>query len=154
MAQAKKPLPARLFSHMKIAESGCWEWIGFKNKKGYGLIHVSKGKNELAYRVSYKLLKGAIADDLELDHLCRNPSCINPDHLEAVTHTINMRRGIGGWNNRIKTHCPQGHPYDETNTLRFNNQRHCKMCSIIYIKRWHTKKQMEMKHCTKQKLKQ
>ena len=76
-----------------IMRSFCWLWQGGVNKTtGYG-----KGfrlaNEELAHRVAYALVKGYIPDGLELDHLCRNRRCVNPDHLEAVTHTVNVRRG-------------------------------------------------------------
>lgn len=70
-----------------IAESGCWLWIGPLNNKGYGTFN-----RKYAHRVFYEQYKGPIPNDLELDHLCRNTACVNPDHLEPVTHAINLRR--------------------------------------------------------------
>jgi len=71
----------------------CWEWSASRNAQGYGQFAMN-GKTRSAYRVSYEWLVGGIPDGLEIDHLCRNPSCVNPSHLEAVTHTENVRRGV------------------------------------------------------------
>ena len=83
---------ARLMSHVRIDPSGCWIWTGSLNGKGYGQMHW-RGRPCGAHRVSYALLRGALLDGMELDHLCRNRPCVNPDHLEQVTHQINVRRG-------------------------------------------------------------
>lgn len=72
--------------------SGCVIWIGRLNNKGYSQIMCRDGLH-LAHRVAYELSKGPIPGGLELDHLCRNPACINPDHLEAVTRKVNQNRG-------------------------------------------------------------
>jgi len=65
--------------------SGCWNWIGRINRYGYfGPIG--------AHRVMYEKLKGKIQDGLQLDHLCRNKKCVNPNHLEPVTQVENSRR--------------------------------------------------------------
>ena len=73
-------------------KSGCWIWQGSKISTGYGNLRVN-GKTILAHRYMYELIKGEIPRELELDHLCRNPICINPAHLEAVTHAENCQRG-------------------------------------------------------------
>ena len=110
----------------------CWNWKGGQNHNGYGLFQLN-GKLWLAHRVSYEWSKGPIPEGLEIDHICRNPSCINPNHLEAVTHLENIRRGETGKKtgekNRQKTHCPQGHLYNEENTyIRTNGGRNCREC--------------------------
>lgn len=74
------------------AENGCWVWNGAKSPLGYGRVS-RDGRWQEAHRVVYEDLRGPIPKGLSLDHLCRNPSCVNPDHLEPVTHRENLRRG-------------------------------------------------------------
>lgn len=71
--------------------NGCWEWRGQRSTTGYGRICF--GQWRYAHRLAYEYFIGPIAPGLELDHLCRNPLCANPNHLEPVTHKINMERG-------------------------------------------------------------
>lgn len=106
----------------------CWNWTSADNGTGYGQISIND-KTFLAHRISYQLFRGKIPEDLHIDHLCRNRGCVNPDHLEAVTHKENMIRGRS--NNRLKTHCPQGHEYTEDNTYVSGNKRTCKTCRRI-----------------------
>lgn len=73
-------------------ETGCWVWQR-STSRGYGYV-TRGGRCVPAHRWYYEHLVGPIPEGLELDHLCRNPPCVNPDHLEPVTHAENMRRGI------------------------------------------------------------
>lgn len=103
----------------------CWVWTGGKHEKGYGRFWFD-GSVQPAHRVAYELLVGPIPDGLHLDHLCRTPSCVNPGHVEPVTMLENFRRGRHV--NREKTHCPQGHVYDDENTYVEGGRRHCRIC--------------------------
>lgn len=80
-------------------KKGCWNWTGAVFKKEYGdypqmRVSNEEGKRTVrVHRVIYQRYKGEIADGLEIDHICGNTLCINPEHLEAVSHRENMRRG-------------------------------------------------------------
>jgi hypothetical protein len=76
---------------LRVEGDACWPWLGQVNNKGYGMACIG-GRKRAAHVVVYELLVGAVPDGLELDHLCRVPLCVNPDHLEPVTHAVNMRR--------------------------------------------------------------
>ena len=103
---------------IRINDSSCWEWIG-GCANGYGSFFFN-GRHIKAHRFAYELFVGEIPPHLEIDHLCRNRRCVNPTHLEPVTRSENIRRGllpdIGRQYQESKTHCPQGHPYNEANT--------------------------------------
>jgi len=99
----------------------CWEWLGGKNSPGYGYFWHS-GKTLRAHRFAYELVIGAIPNDLQLDHLCKNKSCVNPFHLEPVTGKENVKRAC------FKTHCKNGHPRID-NTFK---NRTCKTCNLQY----------------------
>jgi hypothetical protein len=73
--------------------TGCWVWLLHTTKKGYGRMNY-KGRNRYAHRVLYEQMKGEIPAGKILDHKCRNPICVNPDHLEPVTIAVNNRRGL------------------------------------------------------------
>lgn len=94
----------------------CWLWTAAKIC-GYGTFGIG-GQNVYAHRYSYELLVGPIPTRLQIDHLCRVRHCVNPAHLDPVTQRENIRRGDTGKHHREKTHCPQGHSYDEENTYR------------------------------------
>ena len=120
---------------------GCWEWTASK-PRGYGQLMVD-GRMRRAHRVVYETFVGPIPEGLVLDHLCCNPSCVRPDHLEPVTQVENVSRGRAGMHNALKTHCPQGHPYDEKNTYlqpgtagRFRDGRQCRTCRRDRSREW------------------
>lgn len=125
-------LPARFWSKVRVDESGCWIWIGTRHGGGYGLISID-GVNRRAHRIAYQTLRGPIPDNLVCDHLCRVTACVNPSHIEIVTHRENKVRGIGfAAQNAKKTHCPNGHPYDRVIPPRANTDRaewrRCRIC--------------------------
>ena len=113
--------------------SGCWLWLAAQ-LGGYGVIDV-EGRYRRAHRVSYELHKGKIPDGLVLDHLCRMPLCVNPDHLEPVTIGENISRGDN--HHRRKTHCKRGHPFTDENTLMLSTgSRACRTCAKDRLLKW------------------
>src|SRR5207248_9136559 len=72
--------------------TGCWEWPGILNNDGYGRISF-QGRKKSVHAVVYEHFLGPVTEGLELDHLCQNPCCANFEHLEPVTHRINVLRG-------------------------------------------------------------
>lgn len=132
-------LPKRIEDKIdRNGPNGCWLWTGALFRNGYGEVHFEK-KQRLAHRVVYQLIVGPIPDDLQIDHLCRVRSCVNPSHMELVTQEVNIQRGLTGDHQRRKTHCPKGHPYDEANTYiypsgRRAGWRECKICRTSNMK--------------------
>lgn len=122
----------------------CWVWTGWKEKLGYGRFDVGErpaenGKRRrtraLAYRWGYETFVGPVDSGLELDHLCRNPACVNfESHLEPVTHRENMLRGETlGARNAAKTHCLRGHEFSLENTKPLRGGgRECRACRRIH----------------------
>lgn len=105
----------------------CWVWTGAKSSNGYGNYW-----NRGAHRVVYELLVGEIPKGKQLDHLCRNRSCVNPEHLEPVTQKENLLRGIGQCAiNAKKTECKRGHIFSSENTYVWRGKRICRECSKI-----------------------
>ena len=113
--------------------TGCWEWIGARDVRGYGNVRVGRRVRK-AHVVVYEALRGPIAAGLECDHLCRVPWCVNPDHMDLVTHAENVSRGAARWvpgeRQRAKTHCPRGHGYSPENTYvqPSTGGRACRAC--------------------------
>lgn len=110
----------------------CWVWKAYKDEKGYGIFHLEGAKK--AHRIAYEFIKGPIRRGFEIDHLCENKSCVNPDHLEQVTTRVNTHRAKNtiAHKNASKTHCPKGHAYISENLIISNNgyngARRCRTC--------------------------
>jgi hypothetical protein len=100
--------------------SGCWLWTGPTNNNGYG-----KAAGTYVHRLSYAVSKGPIPGGMEIDHLCRNRRCFNPEHLEAVPHAENMRRTPG---TATATHCRHGHEYAVYGYWKAGDRKRCKEC--------------------------
>lgn len=127
----------RFAAKVALTDSGCVEWIGGETTTGYGQIYPGPGARVakyLAHRWSYEYHTGTpIPAGHEIDHLCGNRSCVNPDHLEPVTHAENlMRGGSPSAINAKRTHCPRGHEFSEDN-IRWRNgtTRECRACIRI-----------------------
>lgn len=113
---------------------GCIIWPGYIDSHGYGRIQVGS-KSKRAHRVEWERLHGPIPSGLQIDHLCRVRSCVNPNHLEPVTARVNILRGVGPTAiNAHKTHCINGHPLSGNNlNMDTKGGRECKICRR---KRW------------------
>lgn len=123
-----------VFQHIEKTET-CWLWTAAKDKHGYGRTDPANGSS-LAHKVVYETLAAIVPEGFELDHTCNNPSCVNPTHLEVVTHEENMRRhrereGIG-------IRCVGGHLYTPSNTYvnPRTGKKRCRACRIGEYRRY------------------
>jgi hypothetical protein len=123
------PITDRIKRSVEINDSGCWIWQLSKDRYGYGrFVLRSNGRTTkpVAHRVAYEAFIGAVPEGLELDHLCRVTSCVNPARLEPVTPLVNARRR---WSVALKDACMKGHKFDEANTrVRASGRRDCLAC--------------------------
>jgi hypothetical protein len=131
--------------HIPVTESGCWIWIGAMSSTGYGNFFAD-GRWRLAHRFSYELNIGEIPKHLQIDHLCRVRLCVNPSHMEPVTRSENVLRGVSPKKSseRVrkrqlsKTHCPKGHEYFGENLyIDRKGARFCKTCRNNSMGRGH-----------------
>jgi len=132
-SRGPKPRPAIDRFNEKIVgrDSGCIEWTGSLNGNGYGTFYAGPGKSVVAHRWSYEHHVGPITDGLQIDHLCSNRKCVNPNHLEPVSLWENhIRAGTISVLNAEKTTCPSGHPYSGENLYIHANtgDRRCRRC--------------------------
>lgn len=129
-AEIEAAARARLLGRREVAANGCWLFNGSTTPDGYGRINIG-GRVHLVHRLAYTLFVGPVDAGGEVDHTCHNDDkaclggtdclhrrCFRPDHLLVVSHAENVRRGRSWTIHGTKTHCRQGHPYDEANTGR------------------------------------
>ena len=133
----------RLWSYALADGSGCWVWQLALSESGYGRIWVGD-KALRPHRFAYEIVKGPIPEELELDHLCRLRACINPNHLEAVTHLENMRRGEAPPPPRyaLRAYCKRGHAFTKANTYitPTRSARGCRACNRVAVARYAARK--------------
>lgn len=138
----------------KVDKSGdCWIWTGAISKGGYGNVcYIDQGKKRwnTPHRLLWIELHGPIQTGLEVDHVCHDPAscqggagcmhrrCVNPDHLQLTTPKQNSspERNANSRRKRERTHCPHGHPYDETNTTWSGGSRLCRTCNNLKVQRY------------------
>lgn len=133
----------RFFKSISILNSGCWQWTAGKSSTGYGVISETiTRKSILAHRLAFYMAYGYYPD--EIDHKCFKTDCVNPKHLEDVTHDVNMKRSDEKRGIRSKkTHCPRGHEYSHENTYynSNSNRRTCRTCMReVYIPKYLSKR--------------
>ena len=147
-------LPARFMRKVRMLPTGCWEWTGWiasnphypEHKYGCVKYRTAQGirRSTSAHRFAYIVVNGSIPDELDVDHLCRNKLCVNPSHLEAVTHKENIaripneNRGFRreAWLNpyefRTRPTCVRGHLFTPENTyIPADGRKRCRACSKL-----------------------
>lgn len=119
------------FENRILKTDNCWIWLGNIAPIGYGR-YFKNGKSFYVHRISYELFKKPIKKGYHIDHLCKNRKCVNPDHLEEVTLSENVKRGTAYDKKRNQTYCLRGHLFSKENT-KINSQkaRICKKCQRI-----------------------
>lgn len=122
----------RFCAKVAVTDS-CWQWVGGGDGMGYGYFWNGK-RCVRAHRFSYETFVGPIAVGLQIDHLCRNRLCVNPEHLEPVTQKVNLLRGESQpARNAVKTHCVHGHEFTPENTYHKPGEswRNCRTCTRL-----------------------
>lgn len=121
----------------------CWHWRGWKSYEGYGMCRLARNVTLRAHRVTYERIVGPVPNGLPLDHLCRQRDCVNPAHLEPVTHRVNILRGESRSAQRARQKtCSRGHPLIAENLYSEPGRTHriCRIC-----KNWRTRKYRELR---------
>lgn len=119
-----------IFETRFVVTPGCWLWMAATNG-GYGAY----GRTT-AHRASYEIYVGPIPDGMQVDHLCRVRSCVNPSHLEPVTRIENVRRHYS-----LIVSCNQGHEFTPENTYVYRGHRCCRKCNAAAARRLKQKRQ-------------
>lgn len=147
-AHGSLDLPVRSFDRAaamwsKLDVADCWLFTGHRNDWGYGTFWDGE-RVVAAHRWVYEHLAGPIDPALQLDHLCRQPACCNPDHLEAVTAAENNRRsGSATARNARKTHCKRGHELVGDNLRLTKTGRMCLTCDRMHSARRRQRRALE-----------
>ncbi len=143
-----------------IPEHTCWEWVGTKNQKGYG-VGWFNGRLMLAHRYSYEIHLGKIPDGLHACHRCDNPGCCRPSHIFLGTNLDNRRdsqaKGRMRNQNTNKMFCENGHKFTENNTAKTKKGRACRRCRLELSRKWFAKnrqKSIEYKRAWRAKQKE
>jgi hypothetical protein len=116
-----------LWDYINVGPHGCWLWQGSLTEKGYSRVRgtlLTGGRKIYGHIWVYERLVGPIPPGRELDHLCEVRRCVNPAHLEPVTHAVNIQRSL------TQTHCREGHPLSGENLrVLLDGERTCILCA-------------------------
>ncbi len=137
----------RFFAKVQAEDSGCFIWTGSIGRGGYGHFRLM-GRTRSAHQILIEIAHGPIPTNLECDHLCRNRACVNPSHIELVTHHENVIRGKGlAAIHAKKTHCNNGHLYTHGSTrialCPSGFTRRCRTCEADASRRYITRKKLK-----------
>jgi hypothetical protein len=135
MRRIEEIAPRILEKSVPIPIAGCWVWVAGANNNGYGAMTVH-GKPVGAHRASYMAFVGEIPPGLDVHHICNNRMCVNPHHLEAVTHSENIKAQKP---RRRKTHCANGHELLGDTVYEWNGIRSCRICRTAADKKFKAK---------------
>lgn len=136
----------RFMRKVEKLPSGCWYWTGCKDAAGYGNLAFSRISTK-AHRFSFQYIGGRdIREDQEIHHICENKSCVNPEHLQAVTRKEHV--DITAVPRRSRTYCKHGHEFTEANTYYQKKKnwtfRRCRACNAIACQKYHDRKRLEL----------
>lgn len=119
----------------KDQETGCWIWTSYKYPNGYSKF-CTNGVYMSGHKASYMFMYGDIPKGKEINHKCLRKDCVNPDHLEAVSHSENKL-----YSSRKRIHCRNGHELTPENVyIRNRGDRDCRMCRRISLNKYRVKK--------------
>jgi hypothetical protein len=136
----RQNLWVRFSTKVERRPNGCLEWTAASYPDGYGNF-VYEGRSHPAHRLAYIWFVGPLPEGLEIDHKCRNRACVEPTHLEPVTHLENVRRGNRVGPQPKRDSCGKGHLFDVANTwYARNGQRKCRACAAINQRLFHARR--------------
>lgn len=152
-------LPPRFWHQVVLDVTGCWFWTGFTDEEGYGRFGHSRTSRLTAFvhKLVYLYVEGPIEASQQIDHICHDADicsaarrcphrrCVNPGHLQATTPQVNVHRSGGpAALNLLKIECPQGHLYDDENTMYEGRKRRCRTCRSEQLRRAQDKRRMRL----------